>query len=433
MLETVAIVGRPNVGKSSLFNRLINKRHSIVHDTPGVTRDRIYSEVTWQKSKFNVIDTGGIEVENATFQQQIKFQVSIAIEEASMIILVLDGQSDITRDDLFIANILKKTNKKIFVAINKSENNTWDQSLRRIGFPTLFPISALHGTGVGDLLDEITNNIDDSDIDDNRLTRLTIIGKPNVGKSSLLNALTQQQRSIVSSIPGTTRDSTSSTIEIMDTIYEIIDTAGIQKKSRLVEAVEHYALIRAMNSLDNSDIALLVIDASNELTKFDARIIGYALEKSKPIILIINKWDLIKKSTNTMSEYVKKLRVKFPFLSWSPVVFVSALKNQRLEALKKVVSMVDKNMNKKIKTSILNEILVDIYTLRPPKSFGGGTVIIKYITQSKGKVPTFVLFINQMRFLHFSYKRYLTNQLREHFDFTGVPIILKFIAKKNNE
>ncbi len=430
MLKTIAIVGRPNVGKSSLFNRLINKRHSIVHDSPGVTRDRIYATATWQKYKFNIIDTGGIEITNATFQQQIQYQVQIAIAEADIILLVLDGQSDIVNDDLFIASMLKKTNKKIYVAINKCESNMWDQSLRRIGFDDLFPISALHGTGVGDLLDAITSNFGDEDKEDTRNTKLTIIGRPNVGKSSLLNALTNQERSIVSNIPGTTRDSTSSLIDIDDKTYEIIDTAGITKKSKLTEAVEHYALIRAMNSLDESDIALLVIDSTNDITKFDSRIIGYALEKNRPIILVINKWDLVKKSTNTMSDYVKKLRIKFDFLTWAPIVFISALKKQRLKELKKTITMVNHNMNIKIKTALLNEILVDIYTFRPPKSFNGGVLTIKYITQAQGRIPIFVLFVNKIKYLHFSYKRYLMNQLREHLDFTGVPIVLKFIEKK---
>ena len=431
MLKTIAIVGRPNVGKSSLFNRLINKRHSIVHDSPGVTRDRIYAKASWQKYKFNVIDTGGIEIMNATFQQQIQYQVQIAIEEADIIILVLDGQSDIINDDLFIASMLKKTKKKIYVAINKCENNVWDHSLHKIGFDHLFPISALHGTGVGNLLDAITKNFDEKDKDDTKNTKLTIIGRPNVGKSSLLNALTEQERSIVSNIPGTTRDSTSSLITINDKTYEIIDTAGITKKSKLTEAIEHYALLRAMNSLDESNIALIVIDSNNDLTKFDSRIIGYALEKNRPIILVINKWDLVKKNTNTMSDYVKKLRIKFDFLTWAPIVFVSALKKQRLNKLKQIITMVDHNMNKKIKTALLNEILVDICTFRPPKSFNGGVLTIKYITQVKGNIPIFVLFINKIKYFHFSYKRYLTNQLREHLGLTGTPIVLKFIEKNN--
>ena len=430
MLETIAIIGRPNVGKSSLFNRLINKRKSIVHDTPGITRDRIYAKAKWQQHSFNIIDTGGVEIHDVPFQKQIQYQVQIAILEASIIILVLDGQSDMTNDDLFIADIVKKSNKKLIVAVNKCDNLEWDQSLRRIGVDKIMPISAIHGTGIGNLLDEITSNFPEKSTTEEKIKKLTIIGRPNVGKSSLLNALTKETRSIVSNIPGTTRDSITSSIKINENDYKIIDTAGIMKKSKLVESIDHYALIRAMNSLDESDITLLIIDATNEITKFDSRIIGYSLEKNKPIILIINKWDLIKKSTNTMSDYVKNIYARFHFLTWAPVIFISALKEQRLDKLKECINMVNTNIDRRIKTSLLNEILVDIYTFKPPKRFNGGVLKIKYIYQSPSRMPTFVLFINHSKFLHFSYRRYLSNQLRSHFDFKGVPLILKFISKK---
>ena len=434
MLETIAIVGRPNVGKSSLFNRILGQKISIVDDRPGVTRDRIYSTVKWQKSYFNLIDTGGIEIANSSFQEQIQIQVRIAISEAKIILFVIDGYSHLTNDDIYIAKLLRKNNKKVILVINKTENkDKVNDEFYKLGFNIIFWVSSLHGQGIGNLLDEISHNLNKNETHYSDITKLTIIGKPNVGKSSLLNILSQNERSIVSNIPGTTRDSTSSIIKINDIDYEVIDTAGILKKSKLVDSIDHYALIRAMNSLSKSDIVLLVMDSTNQLTKFDAKIMSYALDKNKPLIIVINKWDLISKNTYTMSTMEKKIRCKFPFVHWAPIVFISALEKTRISKLKKVINLVHKNMHQNIKTSILNRILIEIITFKPPKPFNGGIVQIKYITQIQSSIPTFMLFINNKKFLHFSYKRFILNQFYEYFNFFGVPINLRFVNTKNKK
>lgn len=432
MKNIVALVGKPNVGKSTLFNRIIGKRKSIVFDTPGVTRDRIYQKTKWLNKEFQIIDTGGITDQKKEFVEDIKIQAQIAIEEAALVVFVVDGLSEITKEDLHVINILRKANKEIILAINKLENNKeFDLSIYSLGIKQMYPISALHGEGTGELLDAIIDKLDFSTEDNIDLFKLSIIGRPNAGKSSLLNKLLNENRSIVSSIPGTTRDSVNGKIKIEDQEFEIIDTAGINRKSKLVELVDHFALERAFNSLEESDLSLLVIDATRELSHFDARVVGYALEFNKPIIIVINKWDLINKDTNTINEFTKRIKKEFKFASWSPIIFISVLENQRINKLKQLILKVKTNIERTFNTSLLNEIILEAQQIQPANSFKGNRAVITYIKQISGRIPTFVLVVNNKEHLHFSYKRYLENQLRENFDLMGTPINLIF--KNKNE
>lgn len=432
MLNTVAIVGKPNVGKSTLFNRLVGKRISIVHDTPGVTRDRLYANVTWTGKTFRLIDTGGIEIENVAFQEQIKIQALIAIEEAQVIVFVVDGQEELSSDDYFVIDLLRKSNKKVILVVNKLDGNKmFDYSIYALGFDKIFSISAIHNEGIGDMLDEIVNNLNFDDSEDSQNFKLAIIGKPNAGKSSLLNSLIKDNRSIVSPIAGTTRDSVSANLTIKDKEYEIIDTAGILRKSRLVESVDHYALMRAMDSLENADLSLVVIDATQELSHFDARLAGYAFERKKPIILVINKWDLVAKDTYTIVEYEKKIRKNFKFLPWAPIIFLSALTGSRLNKLEESIDATRENLKRKIKTSLLNEVLVEIQSIQPAPTLKGKRLNIYYIKQYEDtRIPTFVLTVNNSNYLHFTYERYLEKSIRESFNFKGTPISLIFKNKK---
>ncbi|MGZ9755883.1 ribosome biogenesis GTPase Der [Mycoplasma sp. 246B] len=435
MHNTVAIIGKPNVGKSTLFNRIIGKKISIVYDQPGVTRDRLYEKITWSGHEIKLIDTGGIEIENKPFQEQIQIQAKIAIEEADVIVFIFDGTNEISNDDLFIMNILRKSNKPIIAVANKLENNQqFDYGWYALGVEHIYPVSALHGEGVGEVLDKCLEYLDFSDEDQNDYFNLAIIGKPNAGKSSLLNNLTKEYRSIVSEIAGTTRDSVKSTVEIDHKLYNVIDTAGITKKSKLIESVDHYALMRAMNSLSEADLSLIVIDATQqEVSHFDSRIIGYALENEKPIIVVINKWDLVEKQTNTMADYEKKMRNKFHFVPWVPFVFISAKFNQRINKLIVTLSEVRENMERDIKPSLLSNLVLETQLIQPAQPFNGGRLNIYYVRKELSKIPTFTFFVNNKKFLHFSYQRFLENQLRATFNFKGCPIKMYFKNKNGLE
>ncbi|WP_322900585.1 ribosome biogenesis GTPase Der [Mycoplasmopsis felis] len=433
MKNTVAIIGKPNVGKSTLFNRIIGKKISIVYDQPGVTRDRLYEKINWLGNEIKLIDTGGIEIENKPFQEQIQIQAKIAIEEADVIIFLFDGTNEITNDDMFIMNILRKSNKPIIAVANKLENNQeFDYGWYKLGADYIYPISALHGEGIGEVLDKATEFLDFSSDDNQELFNLAIIGKPNAGKSSLLNNLSKEYRSIVSNIPGTTRDSVKSQVEIENKWYNIIDTAGITRKSKLIESVDHYALMRAMNSLSEADLSLIVIDATQEeISHFDSRIIGYALENEKPIIIVINKWDLLEKETNTMSDFEKKLRNKFHFVPWVPFVFISAKFNQRINNLISTLNEVRENLQRDIKPSLISNLILETQLIQPAQPFNGGRLNIYYARKELAKIPTFTFFVNNKKFLHFSYQRFLENQLRSTFNFKGCPIKMNFKNKNN--
>ena len=425
----VAIVGRPNVGKSTFVNRLVGARHSIVDDLPGVTRDRIYFDVEWQNKAFTVIDTGGIiPGDEDDIMVSIFDQAKLACEEAEKIIFLVDGKDGINPIDYDIANILRQSGKPVFVAVNKCDN---PESLLMISdFYALalgepIAISALHGSGgVGDLLELVTSDykILEETEDDKRI-KIAIVGRPNAGKSSIVNALLNADRVIVSDVSGTTRDSIDSHITYKDTDFTIVDTAGIRKKSKVDYGVEKFAVDRAIRSIRDCDIALLVIDAKEGISDQDKKISSIITESGKGLIVAINKWDLIEdKKANTINKFEKELAVDIPFLSFAPKIFISAVTKQRLGQIFEESVKVYEQCTKRISTGLLNKVINEAYALNPPTSFKGKRLKIYYITQAKTQPPTFILFVNNEELLKDSYKRYLENKLREAFGFFGTPI-----------
>ncbi len=435
MKNVVAIIGKPNVGKSTLFNKIISKRKSIVFDEPGVTRDRLYEEAYWSGHKFKLIDTGGITIEENDFKKLIKVQAQIAIDESNVIIFILNGKEELTTEDYYISDLLRKSGKKIIVAINKLDGETYiEPSIYKLGYENIFPISAIHGNGIGNLLDEVLNNLNINENQNNQenIFKLTLLGKPNVGKSTILNLLTNENRSIVSNIAGTTRDSVSSIITINNEKFEIIDTAGIKRKSKLLDSIEHYSLIRANNSLEEADLCLLILDATEDITLFQQNIIGLAYEQKKPLIIVVNKWDLIDKNSETMDKYKKDLLKKLKFVDWAPIVFISALNNQRINKLKDLIFEVKTNISRMINTNQLNQLIVTAQIIKPASSINGHRLSIKFIKQVQAKIPTFLLFVNNKKLAHFTYLRYIENQIRQNYNFSGTPIEL-ILKNKNGD
>lgn len=435
MKNVVAIIGKPNVGKSTLFNKIISKRKSIVFDEPGVTRDRLYEEAYWSGHKFKLIDTGGITIEENDFKKLIKVQAQIAIDESNVIIFILNGKEELTTEDYYISDLLRKSGKKIIVAINKLDGETYiEPSIYKLGYENIFPISAIHGNGIGNLLDEALNNLNINENQNNQenIFKLTLLGKPNVGKSTILNLLTNENRSIVSNIAGTTRDSVSSIITINNEKFEIIDTAGIKRKSKLLDSIEHYSLIRANNSLEEADLCLLILDATEDVTLFQQNIIGLAYEQKKPLIIVVNKWDLIDKNSETMDKYKKDLLKKLKFVDWAPIVFISALNNQRINKLKDLIFEVKTNITRMINTNQLNQLIITAQIIKPASSINGRRLSIKFIKQVQAKIPTFLLFVNNKKLAHFTYLRYIENQIRQNYNFSGTPIEL-ILKNKNGD
>lgn len=425
----VAIVGKPNVGKSSLFNRIIGERKSIVYDEPGVTRDRIYARATWLTREFSIIDTGGIEIENRPFQESIRIQAEIAIDEADVIVFLCDGRTDVSDDDYLIAKMLKKCNKPIILAVNKIDDislsaNAYDYY--KLGIDSdIIVCSTTHGIGIGDLLDKIIELLPNKEAkphDDE--IRFSLIGRPNVGKSSLYNAILNEERVIVSNIEGTTRDSIDTLFTRDGQKYVIIDTAGLRKKGKDYEAIDKYAAIRALSAIEKSDVVLLVIDGQKGILEQDRSVVSYAVEESKPLIIIVNKWDLVDKEEKPMTEYIKDLKDNFKFCSYATFMFVSALTKQRVGQITEEISKVYKNASKHIPTSIVNEIILDAFAYNPTPDFNGGRLKIFYANQVATNPPLIILFVNDPNFMHFSYRRYLENKLRERIDFSGTPIKL---------
>ena len=428
----VAIVGKPNVGKSSLFNRIIGEKKSIVYDEPGVTRDRIYAKASWLTRDFNIIDTGGIELSDKPFQENIRIQAQIAIDEADVIVFLCDGRSEVSDDDYLIAKMLKKTNKPIILAVNKVDDISLSYNAYeyyKLGIDSdIILCSTTHGIGIGDLLDKIiellpkyeTNKKEDE-------IAFCLIGRPNVGKSSLYNAILNEERVIVSNIAGTTRDSIDTQFTRDGQKYTIIDTAGLRKKGKDYEAIDKYAAIRALSAIEKSDVVLLVIDGQKGIVEQDKSIVSYAVEETKPLIIIVNKWDLVEKNERTMNEYIKDLQGSFKFCSYATFMFVSALTKQRIGQITDEIAKVYKNASKHISTSIINEIILDAYAFNPTPDFNGGRLKIYYANQAATNPPVIVLFVNDPSYLHFSYKRYLENKLRERIDFSGTP--LKIICR----
>lgn len=427
-LPTVALVGRPNVGKSTLFNRLVGSKVSIIEDTPGVTRDRIYSEVNYLNYRFHLIDTGGIDVSQELFNDEIKIQAEIAIEESDVVVFIVDGKEGITENDKVVRDMLRKSGKKVIVAINKTDSKDsmeHQYDFYELGFDYYLPISAEHNTGIYELLDMITSDFHEYDEkDEDTRLKFSVIGRPNVGKSSLINALLNEERVIVSNNAGTTRDAIDTVMKYNGEEFVLIDTAGMRKKGKVFEAVEKYSLLRSLKAIDRSDLCLLVINAEEGIIEHDKHIASYALEKGKGLIIVVNKWDTVE-NANT-KEYEKIVRSEFQFLSYAPIVYLSALTKKRIHTLMPEVLKVSENIKREIKTSVLNEVITDAYTLNLPPSYKGKRLKIYFTNQSGTKPPKFTFHVNNKGLVHFSYERYLENKIRENFDFEGTPIVLQF-------
>ncbi len=425
---TVALVGRPNVGKSTLFNKIVGKKISIIEDTPGVTRDRIYSEVSYGNYKFNLIDTGGIDVSKELFNDEIKVQVEIAIFESDVIIFIVDGIEGLNQNDYEVRDMLRKSGKRVIVAINKTDNKeslNHKYDFYELGFDEYIEISGEHNRGVIELLDAITRDFNQiTDMDEDPRIKFSIIGRPNVGKSSLVNALLGEERAIVSDVAGTTRDSTDSIFKYNDEEYVVIDTAGIRKQGKIYENIEKYSLLRSMKAIDRSDICLLVIDSETGITTNDKHIVGMALDAGKGLLIVVNKWDIT--NVLSMKDDEKLLRSEINFLSYVPIVFVSAKEKKRIHLIMEEIVKIKENIVKEIKTNILNDVIRDAYMLNLPPSYKGKRLKIYFVNQEGIKPPKFVFHVNSKNLVHFSYYRYLENKLREAFDFYGTPIELKF-------
>ena len=435
MRGVVAIVGRPNVGKSSLFNRIVGERMSIIDDASGITRDRIYAKASWLNQDFRIIDTGGIILKDEPFSKEIRAQAYLAIDEADVIIMVVNARNSITVEDEDVFNILIKSGKPLLVAANKVDDNSFMDSIYdfySLGCEEVFPISALHGIGVGDLLDRVIellpeerkNNYDEGTL------KFCLIGQPNVGKSTLANAIIGEERVITSDIPGTTRDAIDTKFTRNGQKYVVIDTAGIRKQGKIYENAEKYSVLRAISAIERSDIAVLVLDGTMELSEQDKRISGYIKDYNKAVIVVVNKWDIVNKDDKTMQKMTEKIKTQMPYLSFAPVIFLSALNSSRVNKLLDELDNVFINYNRRVQTSILNDILVDALLLNQPPMFNGDRIKISYATQEDVCPPSFVLFVNNEKYMHFSYLRYLENTIRDTFEFSGSPI--KFVLRKKD-
>ncbi len=435
-IPIVALVGRPNVGKSTIFNRLVGKKQAIIEDTPGVTRDRIYGNAKYFDYNFSVIDTGGIDTGKEAFNKEIKMQAELAIDEADVVIFVVDGKEGLNSNDLVVRDILRKSNKKVIVAINKVDNKKVSENIYdfyELGFDYYISISGSHNIGFDELLEEVTrefpkNNTQEYDDD---VVKFCVIGRPNVGKSSLVNAILNEERVIVSNVAGTTRDTVDTPFTYEKEKYVVIDTAGMRKRGRVYESVEKYSLLRSMKAIDRSDVCLVVINAEEGVIEHDKHIASYALEAGKALVLVVNKWDVVNDKDKDIKEFTKLLRAEFQFLSYVPIVFLSAKTKKRLHTLMPEVKKVFINSHREVKTSILNDVITDAVALQSPPSYKGKRLKIYYVSQTGITPPKFTFFVNNKGLVHFSYERYLENKIRESFDFEGTPIVFQF--KNRNE
>jgi len=433
----VAVVGRPNVGKSTLFNYITGKRISIVEDTPGVTRDRIYAEAEWRNRTFTLIDTGGIEPHSEdTIMQQMKRQAEIAMETADVIIFLVDAKEGMTASDREVATMLRKTHKPIILAVNKVDRAGDPPpevyEFYNLGLGDMITISSIHGLGIGDLLDEVYKYLPENTEEeyDDDVIKVAVVGKPNVGKSSLINRIIGEERVIVSDIPGTTRDAIDTYIEKENGKYVFIDTAGIRRKSKIVENIERYSTIRSWRAIERADVCLIMIDAQEGVTEQDTKIAGYAHEQGKASIIVVNKWDLIEKETGTLEEYRKDVYEKLAFMTYAPVLFISSKTGQRVGRLYELINFVHDQASFRVSTGMLNDLVNEAIAMVQPPSDKGKRLKIYYMTQSGIKPPTFVIFVNDIKLFHYSYERYLENQLRRGFGFEGTPI--KFIHREKD-
>lgn len=424
---TIAIVGRPNVGKSTLFNRIAGERISIVEDIPGVTRDRIYATGEWLGREFSIIDTGGIDLSDEPFMEQIKHQAEIAIDEADVIIFVASGKEGVTDADEFVSRILYKSNKPVILAVNKVDNPEMRNDIFEfysLGLGEPYPVSGSHGLGLGDVLDEAVKHFStEIEPEEEGVIKFSLIGRPNVGKSSLINAILGEERVIVSDIEGTTRDAVDT--EFVDDNgqkFIMIDTAGMRKRGKVYESTEKYSVMRAMRAIERSDVVLFVINGEEGIREQDKRIAGYAHEAGRGMVIVVNKWDLVKKDTHTMKAFEEKIRDEFQYLDYAPIIFVSAETKQRLNKLPALIEEVSRNQSMRIPSALLNDVIMDAVAINPTPTDKGRRLKIFYSTQVAIKPPTFVVFVNEEELMHFSYSRFLENQIRKAFTFEGTPI-----------
>lgn len=430
-IPTVALVGRPNVGKSSLFNRILRRKISIIEDTPGITRDRIYGVASYKDYKFNIIDTGGIDLSTGEFNEEIKMQAELAIDEADVVIFVVDGKEGLNANDRVVSDLLFKSSKKVIVAINKMDSSLYKQNLYdfyELGFKYYIGVSAEHGKGMDNLLTEVVKDFPkQDDMEEDPRVKFSLIGRPNVGKSSLVNALVKEDRVIVSNVPGTTRDSVDTILKYNHEEYVVIDTAGMKKKGRIYENVEKYSLLRSMKAIERSNVCVIVINAEEGIIEQDKHIASYAIEAGKAMVIAVNKWDT--KKDEDIKEWIKYVRAEFQFLPYVPIVFLSAKTSSRIHTLMPEIIKVHENSKKEIKTSVLNEVIQDAYDLNKAPSYKGRRLKIYYAVQTNTEPIRFDMFVNDKGLIHFSYLRYLENKLRENFDFEGCPIEFNFKNK----
>jgi GTPase len=423
----IAIVGRPNVGKSTIFNRIVGERISIVEDIPGITRDRIYSSAEWLTHDFNIIDTGGIDIGDEPFLEQIRQQADIAINEADVIIFLTNGREGVTAADEEVAKILYKSKKPVVLAVNKIDNPEMRNQIYdfyALGFGDLFPISGSHGLGLGDLLDEAAKHFPKDKGGDyaEDVIKFSLIGRPNVGKSSLVNAILGEERVIVSDIAGTTRDAVDSLYKFDGKEYVIIDTAGMRKKGKVYETTERYSVLRALRAIERSDVVLVVIDGEEGIIEQDKKIAGYAHEAGRAIVIVVNKWDAVEKDEKTMKLFEQQIREHFLFLDYAPIVFLSAKTKKRVHTLLPMINLASENHSLRVQTNVLNDVIMDAVAMNPTPTDSGKRLKIYYMAQVSVKPPTFVVFVNDPELMHFSYIRFLENRIRDTFGFEGTPI-----------
>jgi len=431
-MQTVCLVGKPNVGKSSIFNRLIKENKSIIMDTPGVTRDRIYGKVEYNNKSFHLIDTGGISLGDDDFQKDILAQATLAIDEADLVLFVVDGIEDIDASDRKVAEILHRSSKPVIVVVNKLDNDKRKDNLYNfyeLGFSELVAVSASHNIGINELLNTITKDLPEEDIIDDDTIKFSIIGRPNVGKSSLINALLNEDRAIVSDIAGTTRDAIDTKFKYNHEDITVIDTAGMRKKGKIYESVEKYSLIRSLKAIDRSDVCVLVIDASTGIIEHDKHIASYALDAGKGIVICVNKWDTINNPDSDIRNWKEQIKNEFQFIPYAHVVFLSAKTKKRVSTLMPEVINAYNNNRKEVKTSLLNNIIMEAVSLHEPPSYKGKRLKIYFVSQTGNCPPKFTFSVNNKGLVHFSYERYLENQIRNNIDFDGTPIILQFKNK----
>ena len=428
-MKCVCLIGRPNTGKSSLFNRLVGEEKSIIMDMPGITRDRIYGEVNYNQKKFSLIDTGGLELGKENFKQDILAQATFAIDESDLILFVVDGKTELNQSDYMIRDILRKSGKEVIVVVNKIDNKERENSIYNfyeLGFEQVIGVSATHKLGIKELLNTITEDLGVTEEQEENICRFCFIGRPNTGKSSLVNALLNEERAIVSNVAGTTRDATDTRFTYHGEDYIMVDTAGIKKRGKIYENIEKYSLIRSMRAIERSDVCVLVISAEDGIIEQDKHIAGMAINAGKALVICVNKWDTIENKDTAIKKWKELLKYEFQFATYAKVVFLSALTKKRIHMLMPEIIGAYENHQKEVKTSLVNSVIEEAVALHEPPSYKGRRLKIYFVNEEATKPPKFVFRVNDKKLVHFSYERYLENKLRENFDFTGTPIILKF-------